>query len=301
MTTNIRHLDLDLLLALDALYEERSVTRAADRLALTQPTVSGMLKRLRAVFGDELYIRTSHGVMPTPRAEALAKPVKEVIGAAQSLLAPQAFDPSTAVFDVKLCGTDYIHNTLLGPLAANILKAAPNATVSLIPHPPGDPDLPLMRGDIDILFWTSFTGPPTPDCVELYQDDLLCLSSYQSHRPGQAVPLADLCALSHVMLSAYGLANSQIINDLLRAQGLTRNIVLTVPNFAAVFQAMHQTELVAFLPRKMARLHGQPFKALNVTLDTPTTSVKARWHARMSRDARHSWIRQKMLETALRF
>lgn len=301
MTANIRHIDLNLLLAFDALYEERSVTRAANRLALTQPTVSGMLKRLREVFDDELYMRTSHGVMPTPRAEALAKPIKDVIGAAQSLLAPEIFDPATAVFDVKLCGSDYIHNTLLGPLAANILKAAPNAKLSLIPHPTGDPELLLMRGDIDIHFSTSFTQSPPPDSVHLYQDDLVCMSSYHAHQAGQVVPLADLCALSHVMLNAFGLANSQVINDALRGQGLVRNVVLTVPNFAAVFQAMRQTELVAFLPRKMAHLHGQPFKALNVTLDTPTTFVKARWHPRMNGDARHSWIREKMVETAANF
>ena len=83
---NIRNIDLNLLVVFDALFDERNVTRAADRLALTQPTVSGMLKRLRHLFSDELFHRTSHGILPTPRAEALAGPIKDLLGTAEALV-----------------------------------------------------------------------------------------------------------------------------------------------------------------------------------------------------------------------
>ena len=135
--TNIRNVDLNLLVAFDALFDEHNVTRAADRLALTQPTVSGMLKRLRDVFGDDLFVRTSHGIIPTPRAEAIAVPVKELLANAQILLAPDAFDPARADFTVRLCGSDYLQQTIIRIFTDEILKSAPNARVSVLPRPSG--------------------------------------------------------------------------------------------------------------------------------------------------------------------
>lgn len=294
---NIRGLDLNLLLALDALYEERSVTRAADRLALTQPTVSGMLKRLREMFDDELYIRTSHGVVPTPRAEDLSKPVKDILDSAQALLQPPSFDPKRVKFDVNLCGSDYIHNTLLGPLAGEILGKAPGARVSLLPHPSGDPDMSLARGEVDILFTAHDLSSPRPGGLVLYRDNLACVSSYHTHKNGQEISLADLCTLSHVILAPFGSPISQKIDKMLCNRGLTRNIVTKVPNFAAVFQAMTHAQLIAFLPGQMANLYADQFKQLKVDLETPTTEVIARWHPRMNNDPRHDWVRERLQET----
>src|SRR5262249_55998887 len=105
---NIRSVDLNLLVAFDALFDERSVTRAADRLAVTQPTVSGLLKRLRRTFSDQLFLRTSHGILPTPRAEALAGPVKDLLASAQTLVRPKSFDPATAQTTIKISRSHYL-------------------------------------------------------------------------------------------------------------------------------------------------------------------------------------------------
>src|ERR1700674_1180781 len=102
---NIRRIDLNLLAVFDALFDERSVTHAAYRLAVTQPTVSGLLKRLRRTFADAQFVRTSHGILPTPRAEALAGPIKELLANAQSLIKPQSFDPAAAETTITLCGS----------------------------------------------------------------------------------------------------------------------------------------------------------------------------------------------------
>ena len=96
--TNIRNIDLNLLVAFDALYDARNVTRAAERLALTQPTVSGMLSRLRDLFGDPLFVRTQHGVLPTPRADELSQPIKTLLENAEALLEPDDFDPSSTMY-----------------------------------------------------------------------------------------------------------------------------------------------------------------------------------------------------------
>jgi DNA-binding transcriptional LysR family regulator len=112
---NIRNIDMNLLVVFDTLFDERSATRAADRLALTLPAVSGMLKWLRHLFSDELFVRTSHGILPTPRAEALAVPIKDLLGTAPALITPKSFDPTTAETTLALCGNDYMQSAVIGP------------------------------------------------------------------------------------------------------------------------------------------------------------------------------------------
>jgi DNA-binding transcriptional LysR family regulator len=117
------------------LFDERSVTRAAQRLAVTQPTVSGLLKRLRRTFSDQLFLRTSHGILPTPRAETLAGPVKELLANARSLVKPEAFDPATAETTIKICGSDYNQYAVISPLVVAIRKIAPKIKVIVAPRP----------------------------------------------------------------------------------------------------------------------------------------------------------------------
>ena len=298
LNTNIRGLDFSLLLALDALYEERSVTRAADRLSLTQPTVSGMLNRLRNLLGDELYVRTSHGVTPTPRAEALALPVKEVIASTQALFEATTFDPNHSEFEVRLCGTDYVNRTLFGELAGAIVKKAPKAKVSLIKLAASDLDQKRLQHEIDILFLTQDPEDPESNGYALYHDSLVCVSSYNNHKDGENVSLEELCDLSHVILAPFGAAVSERLASALRSRGLKRNIAMTVPDFSSVFRAMRYSELIAFLPSKMVRQYPGRLKQLQVGLNIPAASVVARWHARMEDDPRHKWIREQMLETA---
>ena len=148
---NIRHADLNLLVAFDALYKERSVTRAASRLSLTQPTVSGMLRRLRETFDDDLFVRTSHGIVPTPRAEAIAPRVAELLDDIGLLLAPDAFDPTSSAFTVRVCGSDYLLHTILDTFAETVLRTAPSARVSILPRPAEGVARQLESGEIDLV------------------------------------------------------------------------------------------------------------------------------------------------------
>src|SRR4051794_14594704 len=126
---NIRNIDLNLLAVFDALFDERSVTRAASRLSLTQPTVSGMLQRLRHAFADDLFVRTSHGILPTPRGERLAGPVKELLAHAQRLLTEQSFDPEAAEGSIRICASDYLQHAVVAPLIAVLRRRAPRLKV----------------------------------------------------------------------------------------------------------------------------------------------------------------------------
>ena len=136
MKADLRTLDLNLLKTLDALLDERSVTRAAARLALTQPAVSGMLNRLRDYFDDPLFIRAPHGMVPTTRAEALAAPVKRILADIDVLLQPVAFDPNTARLTFTLAATDYALRAVVVPFIAALKTQAPAYACAWCPLPP---------------------------------------------------------------------------------------------------------------------------------------------------------------------
>ncbi len=130
---DIKSLDLNLLKAFDALFDERNVTRAADRLGLTQPAVSGMLGRLRDSFDDPLFVRTQRGIVPTIRAEELATPIRQILSEVGGLLQPAVFDPSTAEFTVSLAATDYALHAVVLPFCQDFGGSRPASGLQFFP------------------------------------------------------------------------------------------------------------------------------------------------------------------------
>lgn len=156
---SLRHLDLNLLKAFDVLMDERSVTRAADRLAVSQPAVSGMMNRLRENFNDPLFIRARRGIVPTPRAEALAGSVKRLLADAEAMLSPGEFDPATAEMILTVAGTDYSMRNILVPLLSVLRQEAPGIQLRMLPIDDTLIETQLERGDIDIALMTEVTAP----------------------------------------------------------------------------------------------------------------------------------------------
>ncbi|WP_370293821.1 LysR family transcriptional regulator [Thalassolituus sp.] len=157
--SSLRHLDLNLLKAFDVLMDERSVTRAADRLAVSQPAVSGMMNRLRENFNDPLFIRARRGIVPTPRAEALAGSVKRLLADAEAMLSPGEFDPATAEMILTVAGTDYSMRNILVPLLSVLRQEAPGIQLRMLPIDDTLIETQLERGDIDIALMTEVTAP----------------------------------------------------------------------------------------------------------------------------------------------
>ena len=171
---NIRSVDLNLLAVFDALFDERSVTRAAERLAVTQPTVSGLLKRLRRTFSDQLFLRTSHGILPTP--EALAGPIKNLLASAQSLMTPEAFDPATAETTIKICGSDYLQYAVISPLIEAVRKVAPKIRVLVAPRPDANALADLFtRGEMDLCLSAREIVISRFDLTAAFRDRYICV------------------------------------------------------------------------------------------------------------------------------
>jgi DNA-binding transcriptional LysR family regulator len=147
---NIKKLDLNLLIVLDALLDERNVTRAGTRLGYTQPTISGMLTRLRDLFDDPLFVRTQRGLLPTPRAQALAVPLKQWLADSQRLVARDVFDPANAEVTFTISSNDYMQHALLVPFVKVLRSEARQIQLAIAPPIIEGLSDALARGQIDL-------------------------------------------------------------------------------------------------------------------------------------------------------
>lgn len=294
---DIRSLDLNLLKALDALLDERSVTGAAERLALTQPAVSGMLARLRDAFDDPLFVRARRGVAPTDRALALAGPVKAVLAGVEGLLRPAAFDPAQASFTLTLAATDFVLQALVAPFVAVLRRRAPGVSVAIKPMEADRVLGQFERGEVDIAFMAAHNAPPGVHLRRLFDDGYVC--AMRADHPDAAAPLTlqRFCALDHALVSYFGEPFFGPTDAALAKLGLKRRVALSVTSFLVLMQILRTTDLIAVAPRRLvADAEGLLFR--EPPLEIPGFSEHALWHERTHNDPGRRWARDLLAEVA---
>ena len=284
--------DLNLLWTLKVLLEERNVTRAAERLNMTQSALSHRLRRLRDLLGDPLFVATSHGLTPTSRAEAIAGPLSDGIRHLQTAMqAVEAFDPLTTRRPLRLAAVDQAEVAYLVPMMRALNKSAPG--VDLVVQTPGPETYEqLEAGEIDLLF-----TPYVPDRAGLRQRTIL------EHRPvaivrsghpviAQGLTLDRYCELSHIVVSPPGSRESGV-DRALSAMGRSRRIACEVPRFAGAAFMVVQTDMVLTTTDAFAEAAGRhlDLTALECPLDLPTARIRMAWHERFDRDPAHRWFR----------
>jgi DNA-binding transcriptional LysR family regulator len=194
MIRDIRNLDLNLLKALDALLAERNVTRAAERLNLTQPAVSGMLARLRDSFDDPLFVRGQRGIIPTPRALQLAEPLRRMLGEAAAMLTPPMFDPAHARLTLSLAATDYAQQVMVVPFLARLRAMAPGVRVAVR----GEDMARMSRfedGDLDLALMTPDSAPQGLHARHLFDETYVVAMRDGHPDAGEGALLLDRSAL----------------------------------------------------------------------------------------------------------
>ncbi|WP_122282888.1 LysR family transcriptional regulator [Pseudomonas syringae group genomosp. 3] len=297
MNPDIRALDLNLLKALDALLDERSVTRAADRLSLTQPAVSGMLNRLRESFDDALFVRAQRGIVPTLRAEQLATPVKQLLADIESMLRPQAFNPLTACMTVKVASTDYALRAVVVPFLNALRKQAPNVRVSIQPVNGQELVAQLDRGDIDLVLITPENMTPGLHAVPLFDEDYVCAMRTDHPDAVQGrLSLDRFCALDHVLVSPAGGGFHGVTDDALERLGRTRRVTVSVTSFLVVPEMLLASDLMAVVPRRLAAGNAG-LALLEPPVEIPGFRKTLAWHERTHRDEGHRWVRSLMVNT----
>ncbi|MEJ8321736.1 LysR family transcriptional regulator [Kosakonia sacchari] len=294
---NLNRLDLNLLLTLDVLLREHNVTRAAQRLNLSQPSVSVQLARLREIFDDPLLLPGPRGMQPTVRADELREPLRQALEALERAVSPvNAFDPARASVTWRIAATDYTESAVLLPLLNILRRDAPASRLAVFELNPGQIKRQAEQGDIDLFFHLR-EGAPASLHQRLLFTERYVLAGRLGHPALKRRPsLKQFCKLEHVIVSPEGGGFQAATDDALAARGLTRNVVLSVPHFLFMLDVLARTDLVAVLPERLVANTGA-LQVVDPPLDLPGFDMLMLWHERLHRDPGHKWLRQQVLAT----
>lgn len=289
---NLRRLDLNLLVTLDALLSEHNVTRAAQRLNFSQPSVSVHLAKLRDIFGDPLLLPGPRGMRPTARGEELRAPLREALEALGRALSPASpFDPAQARQTWRVAASDYGESTILLPALASLRTAAPGTRLAVLELAPARIVQQSEQGQIDLAFHTSDGAPEGLRRRPLFKERYVLAGRAGHPRLKRRPTLAQFCALEHVIVSPDGGGFHGVTDDTLAEAGLTRRVALSVPHFLFVIAALARTDMVAMLPERLVRGNGA-LRMVEPPVDVPGYEMAMLWHERSHRDPAHQWLRE---------
>ncbi|MFC5063365.1 LysR family transcriptional regulator [Actinomycetospora atypica] len=275
------HDDLGLLIALDVLLDEQSVSGAARRLHLSQPAMSRTLGRLRATTGDEILVRTGGAMIPTPYADRIRGEVKELVARGKAVLTPEVeVDPATLTTRFVLRANDALASAILPALAATMRRSAPSATLSLL----GEDSTPSSEPDLD----GPLLGGAVPSSSGL-RHEVLGTDSLVVHGAGAVADLDTFADAGHVVVSRRGRTRDPI-DDALALVGRSRRVTLSVPTVHAAIDIVRGTDLVTTIPSVTARASGLTHAPLPVAVG-PVPSVLS-WHVRLDHDPAQRWFRR---------
>jgi len=284
----LRNFDLNLLVILEAVLAETSITRAARRLNLSQPAVSQALARARDVFGDELLVRDGAQMMLTPLARRLAPQLKEFCAGAATLLSPAGFDPRSAAIDFTVCANDLSELLILPPLIASVAQQAPGCRVIV-----RAPEPYLIDAMIDFAI-IGLPVPQGPFCSrDLHEDKFVVIA-----RPGHPVLNEQLspetfAGLSHALVSPTGQGIIGPVDTALERLGLSRRIALSVTRFTTLPQIVASTDLIASVPSRFAvrpEVHTL-CQVWPLPFESPRFTMRMVWHQMHDADPAHQWLR----------
>ncbi len=296
-------LDLNLLRVFDAVMTEQNLTRAANRLAMTQPAVSNAVKRLRDALGDELLIRTAHGVKPTARAESLWPAVRRALADLEEAVAPRTFELAKANATFRMAMADATAGLLLPPLVRLIENEAPGIDIRMVPLTTREPRPLLLRGDIDLAigFFPGVVAQlqgstETPVRHErLYAGEYVCVMRKEHPLAEKELTLDLYCDANHLLVSFSGRARG-LVDDALVSLNRERRILLTVNQFFTAGKVVAASDLVMVIPRHLIDATGMSNRLIQKDLPfkLPDVHIDMLWHERDARSPGHRWLREQL-------
>jgi DNA-binding transcriptional LysR family regulator len=300
---DLRAVDLNLLVSLDALLHERNVTRAAERLHLSQPALSAQLSRLRQVFGDPLLIPATkgRGMVATARALELQAPLHALLADLGALLhARPAFDPHHDVRSFAIASSD--NGTVVAGLPvmeALRREAGPGVRVAFRYADAARIAEQMERGDVDFLIGSERMVPPAMRAVKLL-DERFVMAQRKGHPRGTApLDIDSYCgALEHLLVSTSGGSFEGFMDEHLQRLGRQRRVVLSVQQFILAPAILAQTDYVCTLPRRLVARHAATLDAFELPFEAQGFTLYLAWHPRDQADAGHAWMRQLIVRSA---
>jgi DNA-binding transcriptional LysR family regulator len=291
---NLRALDLNLLVVFDAVIEARSVTVASARLNMTQPSMSHALRRLRDALGDELFIRTPHGMVPTPKAERLAAPVRAALAELKEALQEKpVFSPDTAERCFVIAMNNRAALTMPAALAAKVQVQAPGIVLDIRPSGTRNVLEQLDEEQIDLAVGGAF-NPGDRFSHSTLQEDRYVAVLRKDHglAKGSALSIEVLAALPHLLLSSTG-DSDDFVDEAMSRHGFKRRIGLHAPLLAAA-TVLQQSDMVAVMSERAAQafVRTTNIKVMQLPFASPVLTTMMLWHRRLDAEPAHQWLRK---------
>ncbi|OXI33379.1 LysR family transcriptional regulator [Burkholderia aenigmatica] len=297
---HIRDLDLNLLVVFEALFRERSVTRAAQDIGLTQGAMSHALNRLRTFFEDPLFVKTAEGMMPTAKGDQLGGTISEVIASIrENVVAEAGFNPLTARRAFVLCMTDMGELVFLPPLIRRLRKIAPHCTLRSVQGPLEQIEGMLSSGEADLALGSIHAAPEGLYQQQLFMHSLVTLVSVRNRKIGKTLTREQFEAMPQIVVSLTGRA-SAAYDSAFDAYGIRRNIFLTTPHFLAVPHLIDaQPDLIATVPLELGKVFSKlgTVRMLPPPVELPPFALRQHWHSRLNTDPANVWLRHLIKET----
>lgn len=301
LSNRFRNVDLNLLKVFYAIYCEQNISKAAQILCVSQPAVSNALKRLREMYNDPLFIRTSDGMMPSPKAQELAQPIEDALRYLEKTLAiEERFRPeiSSRTFTVAL--TDYGEFYFLPRLVRKLAEQAPGIEVICLPNPGATLAVELRAGTVDLAWdWVRIDDQDYHN-EALFEDVGYCLVRKNHPDINGELSLDQYLAAEHVALRPTR-SHQPRIEQSLERQGLQRKVVVEVSHLTVLPGVVSNTNLIATMPKRLAQLYAKymDLQALKNPVYDDSVIVYQMWHNHFADDEGHQWFRRLAKQIAL--
>jgi DNA-binding transcriptional LysR family regulator len=309
--TNFRTLDLNLLRVFDEVMAEKSLTKAARNLSITQPAVSNALRRLRETLGDDLVRREGHGITPTPFALMLWPNVRQALDQLQTALVPQLFIPAEARNAFVLAMADATAAELMGGLAQELEHHAPKVSIRVLPLTTRDPRNLLNEGVVDLAlgYFPAVLADLTAKAQSgeavafehqrLYDGEYVCVMRSGHPLAQKNITLDEFCNARHLLVSFSGRPYG-FTDEALASMGRHRRVVMTVNQFFTAGRVVVNSDLLTVLPKHFVPTTGiaDELFMCDLPFKVPTLHVDALWHRRKQAQSDHVWLRQVLIQIA---
>lgn len=290
-----RRLDLNLLETAVVLFEEGNVSRAAERLGVSQPSVSASLAKLRAYFNDPLFVRSANGMAPTPRAESIIKSAKDILRRIEAeVLTEASFDPASTERPFTFALSDVGEMVFLPPLIRRLGMTAPQSSIRSVTLKPAELSHEIENGQVDLAIGYF------PDLDQngffqqrLFSHHFVCLLRADHPIQADSLTLEQFVSLEHAVVHSEG-RSQEIFERFLLAEGVRRKVALSTPHFLSIPAIISKSDMVVTVPHAVGMVYG--LEALNLRcvrppFRTPQIELRQHWHRRFHKDARHRWLR----------
>lgn len=294
----LEEIDLNLLVVFNQLLTERKVSKVAENLGLGQPAVSNALARLRKLFDDELFLRTAHGMQPTPFAEQLAESIGYALGMIHSAVnARSSFDPATSQRSFSVGMTDIGEIYFLPLLMQRIQQLAPAVTISTVRNTSLQLRDAMEAGQVDLAIGLLPQLKAGFFQRRLFEQRYVCLFRQGHPLDLKRMKAADFFAAEHVAVVSAGTGHGQV-DEILDNHSPQRRVKLKVPHFVAIGHILQSTDLIATVPERLAERMVQPFdlKHLPHPVELPRIAINVFWHAKYHKDPANQWLRNLVID-----